>query len=482
MAEAAEHAKSSVPARGTMQLLLARLGFLAIGFVVTVILARHLGPAAYSAYGVCLSLLVWLEMASNSGLQNAAAKRLQSLGEDPGRLEVTAKLLHFSVSLALFAVVLLLAPALARWLRLDAGANLLRIALLDLPFAGFYFAQQGLLSGHRRFGLLSVGLIAYAFTKLLGVLFLLAIGVTVEGALIVNVVATLGGIACFLGRTGAGPRTARPSPRLARALVRLAIPMGTYLILSQAVLNFDLWLLKAWGGGEAEAGRYAAAAGLARSLSVVPSALSGVVFASLARALAHGDDELVRHHVRSGGRFALIALMPAAAFAAQHDREIMRFVYGAAYEAGGPSLGLLVSVFACAGLLDTYGHALMAAGHERLVALLFALGVPIAVALDAVWIPTHGGRGAAGASLVAIGLATAGVVFFTSRRFGTLLPPRTMIRVLIATACGLLLGWLIRANGLWLVLELAGLCLVYLAVLVLLGEISRNDLRKVLPW
>ena len=47
----------SVAARGTVQLLLARGCFVATGYVISVILARGLGPADYGIYGVVMSLL-----------------------------------------------------------------------------------------------------------------------------------------------------------------------------------------------------------------------------------------------------------------------------------------------------------------------------------------------------------------------------------------------------------------------------------------
>ena len=347
--------------------------------------------------------------------------------------------------------------------------------------AGLYYAYQGILGAERRFGLLAVGFIAYALAKLLGIVVLLALGVTVEGALIVNVVATFGGIACFGGRTGAGMFDGA-SASVARGLLRLAVPMSAYLILSQALLSVDLGLLNALGVSKDQAGRYAAAGSLARALTVVPSALSGVVFSSLSRALSHDDHELVRHHVRSGGRFALTALVPCAAFAALNAEPIMRFVYAETYAGGGRFFALLVVVFALAGILDVYGHTLMAAGRERVVWRTILVALLTVLVLDWLWIPRFGGEGAAGAAVAALALGLLVLLVFVGRHFHTLLPTWTLPRVLLAAGVGCAVGARLDTSGIWVLAELALLCIVYGIVLIATGEVSRQDLRRVLPW
>lgn len=481
---------SSVPARGTIQLLGARLGFVGIGFAVGVVLARALGKEDYGTYGVLLSLVTWLEMASNAGLQAATGRRFQGANEAAGEVEASARWLHVLVSSAVFLAVFAAAPWLARLLRMEDGAGLLRLAAADLPLAGLYFAYQGILGARRSFGVLAMGFLAYALAKLVGVLVLVALGVSVAGALVVNIVATLGGIAWFLARArgpaaAGGPSStaaARPTLAMARSLLRLALPMGAYVVLLQAPLYFDLWFLKALGASDGEVGAYTAATHPARALSIVPAALSGVVFASLARALVHGDRELAAHHVRTGGRFSLIVLVPAAALVAAHAEGIMVFVYGTKFLGSGRFLALLVALFAVAGLLDAYAHALMAAGRERLIALFVALGVLLAIALDLLWIPRLGGTGAALGSLAGVGFVTLAAIVTARAHFPRAFPFATLLRVATAAGLACLLGWQVESEGLFLVLELGGLAALYLVLLLALGELTRADLRSVLPW
>ena len=186
--------------------------------------------------------------------------------------------------------------------------------------------------------------------------------------------------------------------------------------------------------------------------------------------------------MRAGARFALIALVPAATLLALHAEGVVRFVYGEEYAGAGPFLALTAALFALAGLLDAWVHALMAAGRAGPVALLVGAGLPLAVLLDTWWIPRYGGRGAACASLVAVGLVTAGAIVLARARFGTALPLATLVRVALATAGIGALGWWIPSAGFGIALELGALYAGYAGLLVCLGEIRLEEIRGMLSW
>ena len=60
-----------------MQLLIGRGLFMVSGYVITVILARGLGPAAYGGVRVVImSLLLWIEVVGDLGIQRATIKMI----------------------------------------------------------------------------------------------------------------------------------------------------------------------------------------------------------------------------------------------------------------------------------------------------------------------------------------------------------------------------------------------------------------------
>lgn len=156
---------ASVSARGTIQLLLGRGCFLASGYIISVILARGLGPAGFGVYGVIMSLLVWLESVGSAGVPGATTKLIPEHHEQAVLVERSAQMLLVLLSCVLFALCWALAPTLTRMFNLPQGVTLFRLAIVDLPFSGLYFAYQGILNGHRRFGMLSTGMLVYSLTK-----------------------------------------------------------------------------------------------------------------------------------------------------------------------------------------------------------------------------------------------------------------------------------------------------------------------------
>lgn len=290
-------------------MLVARIVFLATGFFVSIVLARGLGPAEFGVYGVIMSLLLGIEMVLAAGIPNATTKVLHDYPDDSQHVEITAQLLLVTWAVLLFVVCWVAAPTLAQWFKVPSGTPLFRLAALDIPLMAVYLGYQGILNGRRMFGLLSVGLTIHTTTKFLGILILLGLGLSVAGALIAHVVATVVVLVVLLLRYPISFAT--PSSRIVRVMLGLALPMGGYLIALQVLLGIGLWLLKASEFDLVEsAGYYVAALNVTRIFMVIPSVMSVVLFTSLAWALSRSDQRKVRDFVQGATRFGLVLLVP----------------------------------------------------------------------------------------------------------------------------------------------------------------------------
>jgi len=468
-----------VAARGTVQLLIGRGLFMVSGYLITVILARGLGPAAYGVYGVVMSLLLWIEVVGDLGIQRATIKMVPEV-TDSSQVAQTSAALLLVVSLLLFALCWAAAPWLASVFTLADGARLFRIAILDLPFNGLYLAYQGVLQGYRKFGTLAVTLVLYSLVKLLGIAALLLIGLSVEAALIVNVLATVGAL-CFLF-TQNRPRIGLPDKALVKSMLKVAAPLGVFVVTMQFLLSAHLWLLKRFSTDDAVIGFYAAAFNLARLPTVVPFVLTGVVLASISLALARNDVQLARHYLQAASRFILVVLFPVCVLGAIDANPIMGFVYSDSYLEGGPFLAWLLVAFGLFALLDTLLHALIAAGqYYRVTATLLAL-VPVTLAINLLLIPTYGALGAAIGFVMTLAAGTAGAVFWIYHRYGAPAQLVTLLRSGAATAGVALISLQIDAISWWLLVKLPLLLLVYAALLALLRELSAEDLKPLAVW
>ncbi len=473
---------TSAAARGTVLLIAARMFFMAGGYVVSVILARQLGPAAYGTYGLVISLLLWLEVFSGFGVPRAAAKLISQSPDPKPIVEATLGSL-LAIGVVLLAACWIIAPYVAAYFDIEGGTALLRLAVLDLPFNGLYIAYHGVLIGYQQFWQMSVTFVVYSLSKLCGTLALFWIGFSVEAALIVNVLATVGALAYLLLKFHLR-LTFFPDRRLLRMIVGIAAPLAVLVITMQFVLSAHLWVLKRMSAATPEdLGFYIAALNVAQLPAVVPAALGVVILSSVAAALARNDFDRAQRHVASAGRFVVVVLAPVCVLGAMHATPIMSLLYSPVYAAGGVYLGILLGGYGLFALLDTFLHALIGADRHNLASSLLLAILPVvfisSIGLIRLWGPT----GAAASFVVTFGMGTVLAAFATYRRFHVLpVALLTLLRAAIATAIAAFVGMQIESSGIAVLAELALLSLIYLLALAALREIGPQDLRPFAVW
>jgi O-antigen/teichoic acid export membrane protein len=386
--------------------------------------------------------------------------------------------LVLAVNLAGYAVFFLSAPYLADLLHVPDGERLFRIAALDLPFFGLYTCLSHLLNGRRDFLVSAVGTMVYGATKVVGTAILLTSGtLSVEGALVVNIAASVLGLVVLLPR--GGMRVLRPTLTARAPILRLALPVLLADLGVQTLLALDLWSLNALGAAiPAETkGQYVAAVNLARVPNMLAFVLASILMPSIARALADGDKPTAARLVLGATRFLAVMVLPACALIAVNAADILALLFSSAYAGGGRFLALLIFAqglgFTCLGALQSIlvGAGAAPAGARRIYA-----GVLVAILLNSALVPALGAEGAALAAVLALATAASLVGQAVYRRIGVVIEPRTAILALLLSAAAGVVGWLVPAAGFAVLAELVGLGLVYLACAWMVGLIGRADL------
>jgi len=460
--------------RGTRQLLIARTGMMASGYLVAMILARGLGPAEYGVYGFIVSAIVWLQMLVTAGIPGATSKLIPEHLRRSAAVESSARFLLAVSSVVCVVVGWVVAPVLARVFDINGGTALIRIAVFEVPLTAMYVGYQGILSGHRRFGPLALAHVVYATAKLIGITLLLVLGVSLRGAILVNVISTAVVFAYLFVRFP--PRRWWPERQLMRPILAIAVPMGLYLVLQQIMLSVDLWSLKAlWRGAEDVVGFYVASLTLSRTLLIVPGVQSGIVFTLTAWALARDDEAAAAEHLTEATRFVLLLIAPAAVFLGMNAAPVLSLIFSTPYAAGAAFLVLHLTAFGLFALLDTFLHCLMAAGKQKLSAAILVAIVPAVATATVLLIPRLGPRGAAISLVSGVALATLVAGVLTLRRFGRLVRLRTLLSVTAAIALVAVPSHWIPAPGVWVLLKLVLLEAACLALLLAFREVSKAD-------
>ena len=434
-------------------------------------------------YGIVYSVLLSVELIGRLGLPQAVSKLVaghRGSGSGPG-IEATGCTLSLIVYAAIFVVFLLSAPGLAAVFNLDNGADLFRIAALDIPFYGVYFMLVAVLSGRRQFTLLGFAGSIYTLVKTVGIIVLVLVGPSVAGALMVNVIGSI--VALGLVARWVGPGPFRLTFEEAGPVIQLAIPVAIMAVGTQAVVNVDLWMLNALGThvDDAIKGMYVAATSVARIPNAVAFVMTSVLVPTVAHALGRDDRALATSTVEKGLRLMAIALVPGCTLIAIEAREILALLFSRTYQAGAPFLVLLAfSHGLCSTVFMTFSNLLVAAGRQRISATVAILMLAVVTTATSLGVIFFGAYGAALGALVANAVAAATMTVIVFRTFRPAFSIAMFLKLLVATAILGFVAALVPTAGVMLIVEFLVLGGMLLALLLLFRLIDPVELEPYL--
>jgi O-antigen/teichoic acid export membrane protein len=476
----------SIGAQAASGALWSAIGFTCLslcGYVIAVLLARGLGPAAYGVYGVVYSVLLASEQILRFGVPQALAKLIG--GEtraDKSELESSGVWLGLGVSFAGFALLWLAAPALTVWLNVPDGVFLFRIAILDIPFFGLYRVLLHILAGRRDFRITGAVTCVYALARAAGVAILFAIDeLSIGGALIANVAASAIGALAFIPRTGLQAFRLKVGERA--AILATALPITVADVGMQCLLGLDLWLLSVLGKSipPEVRGEYVAAVSLARGPNVIAFVLVFVLVPLISRARGAGQHASAGKLVQGTMRLLIVLLLPACSLVAAEASDLMALFFGENYRGGAKYLAVLIFAQGLGfTVLSTLQAIVIGMGNVAVAWHRIYLALVGSFVLNLLLIPPFGALGAAVSSLLAYLAANALLGQFVWRQLGVLADGRQAMLAVAISAGVAGLAWLIPARGAGLLLELASLGLVALGLMWVTGLTGPGDVALLL--
>ncbi len=125
---------------------------------------------------------------------------------------------------------------------------------------------------------------------------------------------------------------------------------------------------------------------------------------------------------------------------------------------------------------------MLAAGHQRRVAAVQFVLVPIALFANHIFISRFDGDGAAIALLVTVIFGVVVASWWAGRTYGSLVHLATVARTSLATFVVCVISWFWDASGFAVLLKLSCLVIIYGGALLLLRELGPSDLRAMAVW
>ena len=466
-------------ARGTVYLTAAKLWFLATGALLPLLLARILPPDRYGVYKVVTGAMTVVNALLVTGAVQSVSKFVaEDLARSP-EVHRKALVLQGALGLGAAAIFALSAPLIAAWLRDPALVPLLRVAALAVATFGLYAVFMGTMSGRGQYGRQAALDFAYSTSKVALILMCAWMG-GVGGALVGFAGAGL--LVGVLGLFFAGTGRAGHAFSMGR-LIGFAAGAMSFTLVINLLLQIDLLLVKRLspaGASDLQAGLYSAALDLSRlpyQALAVPVAL--VLLPAVSRGLALDDRAAAAAALRGAIRYVLIGVGLCATVLASNALPLLLVVFRSHYAGASVPLRLAPFGVLAFSVFYLYTTALVGSGRPLHAAALGAVTLVLDVALNAALIPRHGLAGAAAATTASLAAGAILAAAYARSALGARFPMATLVRVILAGAAVTAGSSLWPVSGPIVLVKGGVLTAIFGAVLVVLGEIGRDDVKRV---
>lgn len=397
--------KLKVYLANTSWIILDKVVVLGFSLLVTVVLARYLGPEQFGLFSYAISLVALIGIAGHAGLSGLVVKELV---KKPDEMDLTMGSSFFIKGLGyLFGFVIV---ALIAFFTETIGSNqfwiliVLALGLLLKPFDVIDFWFQSRLEAKytsiARIIAVSLGSIAKLLLAFIGSgLILIAMAYFVQSVLLAFIL-----VFFFLLKNQSHSIKWRYSTTRMKELFNQGwlIFLGSvfaiiYLKVDQVMIN---WLI-----GAEEVGIYAVAAALSEAWYFLPVAIVASFFPKLIN-LHKDDSEIFHYRLQQLLDFLFMLALLIAVLVSFLAFPLISFLFGEEYEAAAPIL--VIHIWAAIFIFMRAALSKWILIENVLVFSLITqgLGALFNVLLNLWWIPLFGGVGAAYATLVSYAIAS----------------------------------------------------------------------------
>ncbi|MDD5008079.1 MAG: flippase [Syntrophorhabdaceae bacterium] len=431
-------------AKGTLFSLITTLTKWLRAIVISVIVARILGPGDYGVY----TLVIWVLLISgtfvNLGFTTTTAKYISEYRgkSDEGSVVSIIKFvlgLQALLGIAVTLIVFISSRSIASVLSEPGNWYFFAIASIGIIPAAIFDIFSYIFTGFQNFKNLAIITFVTSLLAVISIPTALFLGYGIKGLIIVNIAISCIGllIAVYLLDKEV-PFRAILREKIAGGLKRRILRYNVYII---GIIVFDLivnqrteiFFLGHFRTSE-EVAFYSVAFGIATAaMSILPGSLTNVLLPVISEAYGKEDRSRLNRLFIESTRYLMILAVPICVGGMLLSAHIIYLIYGASYLPAGPALALLL-VSSCAMVVGT-GASSLQYGIERqdFVLKLGLLLAAVNITLDLLLIPKYGVMGAVAANSTA---QISGIVIsqvFTCKLLKTRWPFKDFTRILAAS-------------------------------------------------
>lgn len=461
-----------------------------LGMLTSIIIARHLGPADFGAYGLVILLVATGVAVTNSGIASAVIKFVAELRGSGKDAQVRSMLSWAWRVQAGFLVVVLLAGVVLFVIygdrlmpEFDHGI-LLAILIATTILRSLYMFNIAIAKGYENFRATAVVAVVVAPINLALILAAWWFNGPMEWFLGAFTFSSL--VFWWVSRRQVARLLPPIQPRepldadLRRrlrsytALVAISVAVG-FIAASEVEMVFLTMFDSAASAGHFKVG-FQLATGAAL---LVPGVFGALLLPMMANAIGQGREVANRRLAMSTTYLAALAA-PLVAFGVVYAGSIIGLLYGPAYAPAVPAFAWCLVVISFSTLSQAASGYLLGADRQRAMMIVVVLCAVLKVVLDVLLIRLYGLSGAIVAFAISTVLLAVLVIALALRYSGARLEWARLARIGVAALLAAAAGWVVQL-GLpripALIVGGAVLSMVYALATLLLGFWSAADIK-----
>lgn len=461
--------------KGALSLSISQAVLLLTGFFLHLYLGRTFGPEQYGIFGIINAFIMINELVLMKGVYDTLSKFVAENEESAsgivGIMFRVAAIGGLSVGILYF----LCARQIALLMNDPGLTEYLKIFSFLVPFSLLSAVYLGAMNGQRKFGIQSWIISAYGVVRIPIVVILVVFGFSVQGVIIGLMIA---GIIKYAAARLCYRPTGDAGYAEEKKVLRFALQLTVVSLISALVINIDLLAVKALIGGNRETGLYTAAVNIAKMPSFLIFPVTVVAFPVISKTISEHDMKNTRENIFQALRLILVLILPISLIIMATGRECISLLYGREYGEASGALNMLMlgGIFlSVKGLMFT---VIIASGHPSYIIRLAGLSLLIEVATLAFLVKGSGIAGAAAASTLTHFFGFLVSYLYVAKRFMDGFVTASMIRIVIGSVVVYFLASLVPFSGLPLLACYVLLYAAFLAMMIVVKEITRNDLRQ----
>jgi PST family polysaccharide transporter len=268
----------------------------------------------------------------------------------------------------------------------------------------------------------------------------------------------------------------RFDPARVMPILKAAWPFAISGALGLLFTNTDI-LIISWMRSAADVGIYSAAIRIIQMFYLIPGIIQFATLPLISR-LAKNDNERFRSALKRTLGIIFLASIPLSLGGMVLGTQIMSFIFGAPYAAGGVAFKILAATLLFDFPAAIIINALFAYEHQKSLVVSSAIGGVVNVGLDVLLIPFFGITGSAVATLIAQAVNN-GYLWHAMKKINTFAIIGQLKKIIIASVVMAACAVLFMMLGVNVIVNVVICTIVYFALLRVMREPLLIEIKRI---